>query len=95
MYQDDHPSPRNVPLASRLCAHFGLTARGFWAYTAAVGVVFVSAALSYFLLFPAPSPGLPFVIAVIAGSVGAPALVIGLSEVCAERGRPFRTDQMH
>lgn len=83
-----------MPLASRVCAHTGLTARGFWAVTSAVGAVFGSAALSYFPLFPDPSPGLPYVVAVIAGIVGLPALVIGLSEVCAQRGRPFCTDEM-
>lgn len=83
----------NAPLASRLCAHFDLTLREFWALTAAVGAVFGFAALSYCFLFRDPAPGLPLLVAVLVGLVGLALLVIGLSELWAGRDRPFRTDE--
>ncbi len=78
------------PAVVRLAARAGLTVRGLWAVTAAIGAVFVAAAGSYAVLFPDPSPGgAALVLAVVAGIVGLPTLVAGLCGVGSDRGRPF------
>lgn len=86
--EKDPPCPAGSPPSG---GSPGITARGMAAVLAAVGVIFLAAAASYFFLFPEPHPS----VRVIARSlviIGLSCVVAGLPDVYSGRAHSSPTD---